>query len=78
MDLVKLQKKAILIPTPGQPEQEYLAKFLMRQNIFLCVSQQEFSLNEAVKKAVTFSFKEITVEYNTYETAIKDFVKKYL
>ena len=28
MDLEKLGKKAFLIPTPGQTEQEYLAKFL--------------------------------------------------
>jgi hypothetical protein len=28
MDLVELEKKAILYPTPNQTEQEYLAKFL--------------------------------------------------
>jgi predicted glycosyltransferase len=28
MDLVELQKPAILIPTPGQTEQEYLAEYL--------------------------------------------------
>ncbi|MDD4234877.1 MAG: glycosyltransferase family protein [Bacteroidales bacterium] len=28
MDLWTLQKKALLVPTPGQPEQEYLAKYL--------------------------------------------------
>ena len=27
MDIVELNKKALLIPTPGQTEQEYLAKY---------------------------------------------------
>ena len=30
MDLWNLQKKAILVPTPGQPEQEYLAKHVAK------------------------------------------------
>ncbi len=30
MDLWTLQKKAILVPTPGQPEQEYLARHMAR------------------------------------------------
>jgi uncharacterized protein (TIGR00661 family) len=32
MDLEVFNKKAILIPTPGQPEQEYLAQYLSRIN----------------------------------------------
>src|SRR5690606_26482343 len=39
MDLVKLNKKAILIPTPGQTEQESLAKELYRQNLFVSATQ---------------------------------------
>ncbi len=31
MDLVALEKKAILIPTPGQPEQEYLGEYLQKK-----------------------------------------------
>ena len=31
MDLVALKKKAILIPTPGQPEQEYLGEYLQKR-----------------------------------------------
>ena len=30
MDLFKLQKNAVLIPTPGQTEQEYLSKYLFK------------------------------------------------
>ena len=32
MEILYLQKKTILIPTPGQTEQEYLAQKLMHQN----------------------------------------------
>ena len=56
MDLAKLEKPAILIPTPGQKEQEYLAKALMVKGIFYCVDQDSFQLNEALHSAKAFSF----------------------
>ena len=40
MDLAKLQKKSILIPTPGQTEQEYLAKELWQKKIAFSVEQK--------------------------------------
>ena len=46
MDLAKLQKKSILIPTPGQTEQEYLAKKLWQKKIAFSVEQKEFSLDQ--------------------------------
>jgi UDP-N-acetylglucosamine:LPS N-acetylglucosamine transferase len=49
MDFVSLKKHAILIPTPGQTEQEYLAKFMMEKNLFYSVSQNDFNLDEAVR-----------------------------
>ena len=51
MDITTMQKKSILIPTPGQPEQEYLAKYLMKKGIAYCVKQDEFSLMSALQKA---------------------------
>lgn len=78
MDLVKLQKKAILVATPGQTEQEYLAGYLQEQEIFYAIQQKGFSIEMALKKAATFTFKEISFQQNNYETVIVDFVKKYL
>lgn len=49
MDLAALGKSAILIPTPGQTEQEYLAKRLMKMNIHHSVTQAEFQLDEAIR-----------------------------
>ena len=46
MDLAKLQKKALLIPTPGQYEQEYLAKSLFKQNQLCCVEQEKFKIED--------------------------------
>ena len=56
MDLVKMQKKAILVPTPGQPEQEYLAVYLMQQQLFLSEQQDDLDLQSALQKAAIFSF----------------------
>ncbi len=51
MDLVALGKKAILIPTPGQTEQEYLAERLMDQQLFYHQSQNTFDLKNALKES---------------------------
>ena len=44
MDLAKLEKKAFFIPTPGQTEQEYLAKRLTNQGFVPSCKQEEFSI----------------------------------
>jgi len=43
MDLIKLEKPATLIPTPGQYEQEYLAKRLDGKYSFKSISQTEIT-----------------------------------
>ncbi len=50
MDLAALQKKQIIIvPTPGQTEQEYLAKELDRDSIAIHQSQNQFNLSLALQ-----------------------------
>ncbi len=46
MDLVKLQKKAILIPTPGQTEQEYLSEYLKDKEMFVFKKQNDIDLDK--------------------------------
>ncbi|MEM7160842.1 MAG: glycosyltransferase [Bacteroidota bacterium] len=41
MDLYQLQKEAILVPTPGQTEQEYLARYLDGRKGFTFINQDE-------------------------------------
>jgi uncharacterized protein (TIGR00661 family) len=43
MDMIVTCKNAILIPTPGQPEQEYLAIHLNGKYGFTCMSQNDFA-----------------------------------
>ena len=49
MDLIKIQQKAILIPTPGQTEQEYLAKYLAEKKYFVSAKQHKFNLEQEMK-----------------------------
>ena len=44
MDLAKLDKKAFFIPTPGQFEQEYLAKRLKKKGIIPYANQNDFRI----------------------------------
>lgn len=44
MDLAKLGKKAFFIPTPGQYEQEYLAKKLKKSGLIPSIKQDDFEL----------------------------------
>lgn len=44
MDLTKLEKKAFFIPTPGQFEQEYLAKKMQSEGIAPFCNQEEFKI----------------------------------
>jgi UDP-N-acetylglucosamine transferase subunit ALG13 len=50
MDLIVLNKNAILVPTPGQTEQEYLAASLSDKNWFCTFSQNEFQLEKAIEQ----------------------------
>jgi uncharacterized protein (TIGR00661 family) len=56
MDLFLLQKKAIIIPTPGQPEQEYLAWWLDSKGYFVKTDQDKLLLENAFKKLQSVKF----------------------
>lgn len=54
MDLVACGKKAVLVPTPGQTEQEYLADNFLKKQIYYSVKQNDFNLIEAIEKSKSF------------------------
>jgi uncharacterized protein (TIGR00661 family) len=64
MDLEKLGAKGFFIPTPGQFEQEYLAKYLEEQNIASYAFQNDFkiSLLDNCKNYLGFKPNEISTE----------------
>ena len=49
MDLAKLGKKAFFIPTPGQFEQEYLAKKLKRNGLYPYANQDDFRIENLLE-----------------------------
>jgi uncharacterized protein (TIGR00661 family) len=76
MDLIKLQQKAVLIATPGQTEQEYLAAYMMEQKIFLSISQDSFSLGNILKAANAFTFISKEANQNQYKEVVKNFIQQ--
>ena len=65
MDLAKLEKKAFFIPTPGQFEQDYLAKKIESEGIAPYCTQHEFTLEKLnqVEKYSGFKFETFDVKF---------------
>ena len=56
MELLTLGKKTIMVPTPGQAEQEYLATHLHQENRILKADQSTFNLNSLLDEAKGFPY----------------------
>jgi len=54
MDIAAMGKRAIFIPTPGQTEQEYLARYLMTKKIYFSMSQKDFDLIYALEMSKNY------------------------
>lgn len=76
MDLAKLNKKAILIPTPGQSEQVYLGEYLMEKGYFYSLSQEQFNLKTALDEASRFPFRSFhhDQDMNQYKQVVQQFI----
>lgn len=57
MDLAALGKNSILVPTPGQTEQEYLAVLHQDQKTACTADQSSFSLATVLKEATDFPYR---------------------
>jgi uncharacterized protein (TIGR00661 family) len=77
MDLLKLQKKSIFVPTPGQAEQEYLAEYLYNKQLAYTVSQQQFSLQTALRAAHQFAYSMQAFSMEDYKLVIREFFTTY-
>ena len=67
MDLLKLGKKSILVPTPGQAEQEYVAAHLYEERLAYTVSQAHFSLSKALVNARSFAYQQPVFPMEKYK-----------
>lgn len=78
MDLVMLNKKALLIPTPDHPEQEFLAKRLSELGYFPYMKQKEFNLKKALEILNSYNFANIPaiLREKKYENHIKELSEK--
>jgi uncharacterized protein (TIGR00661 family) len=72
MDLVTMGKNAIFIPTPGQPEQEYLARYLMDKKIFFSTGQNEFDLLYALEMSKNYPGMVIRNDHRELERLISE------
>ena len=64
MDLAALEKDAFFVPTPGQFEQQYLAKELKRKGIVASCRQKEFTLKKLKEVPLYSGLKNLTYEPN--------------
>lgn len=77
MDLAKLSKKAIFIPTPGQTEQEYLAKRLEEKSIAYFEKQKDFDLCRALRQSERYSgFRDFDFDGRYLEGAIDELLNQ--
>ena len=74
MDLIKLGKKAVLVPTPGQTEQEYLAEYMKNRKMFYSVSQEDFILKDVLEKQTSFPFVVLKYNMDEYKMAVDQWV----
>ncbi|HEY0743753.1 MAG TPA: glycosyltransferase [Chryseosolibacter sp.] len=71
MDMAALRKKVIFVPTPGQTEQEYLAKRLHQAGIAFACPQHKFDLQYAMYQSQDFTgFKQFNIDSGLLSDAI--------
>lgn len=73
MEMLSIQKKCVLIPTPGQTEQEYLAQHLMKQEWCYCINQGD-DLRRHLDKVKTFNYKFPKIDFSLFHQRFIEFL----
>jgi spore coat polysaccharide biosynthesis predicted glycosyltransferase SpsG len=77
MELVSLNCTALIIPTPGQTEQEYLAEYLSEKEWFYTYSQDEIKAGMSIRKEKAFLHGELNRQSSILLTeALKELLEK--
>jgi len=76
MDLAATGRQAVLIPTPGQPEQVYLARYLNGKGAFAIQDQQKFNLQQAFEEQGHYKGIEKVMDHGKMKTVIDAFIRK--
>lgn len=74
MDVLALQKQTIMVPTPGQTEQEYLAQHLQQQGVAVAISQDQFQLKAALQQAKQFTYQLPLYNMQQYKPVLEQFI----
>ena len=69
MDLLKLKKRALLIPTPGQTEQVYLAKHLGALRWFVIQEQSQLDLEKGIAAALSQTIEFPVLDFEAFKKA---------
>jgi predicted glycosyltransferase len=75
MDLAVLKKRSILIPTPGQTEQAYLARHLMQKSFAFCVEQKKFRLKNVLALVASYPFKFYHNKENQLSAVVQSLIR---
>ena len=73
MEMLSLRKKSVLVPTPGQTEQEYLARHLSKQNWCYAFEQDDDFLSH-LDNARRFQFSFPGLNMQLHKDILVDFV----
>lgn len=76
MDLLALHTTALLVPTPGQTEQEYLANYLSSQNMYLTMDEEKFALADALHKLENFMPHQPHMDYFRFRIYIDELISR--
>jgi hypothetical protein len=75
MDLVRTGHPAVFVPTPGQPEQLYLARHLSATGLFPYLGQDGFRLAEALRLAGGFRGSRPAFDYGMHQARVGAWVE---
>jgi UDP-N-acetylglucosamine transferase subunit ALG13 len=76
MDILALQKKSILVPTPAQTEQEYLARHLSAQAYCITAKQAIFNLEKLLAAVEKTHFKFWPFDVNKFKKVLDETIIK--
>jgi uncharacterized protein (TIGR00661 family) len=72
MDLVIFGKKAVFVPTPGQTEQEYLAKTLKKHGNYYYQEQENLDVEKAMEESSNYQPLKMNNDFSILEKRIKE------
>lgn len=74
MDLIALRKSALLIPTPGQSEQEYLAQYLSNKGYFVMQEQNKLNILKGILELEKLNLKYFFPQVENGNTPEKEII----